>query len=77
LSLQPKTTFNSIANRSKIIIENIEFLVTGNSPVYYEVCLGDTITGTTTFNDVNATYSGMQFNTAGTTSGTPALVIDS
>lgn len=77
LSIQPKTTFNSITNRAEIIIEGVELLVTGANPVYWELCLGDVLTGTTTFNDVNATYSGVQFNTAGTTSGTPSIVIDS
>lgn len=76
LSLQPKTTFNSIANRSKFVLEGIDILVTGNSPILWELCLGDVITGTTTFNDVNATYSGMQYNTLGTTSGAPSLIMD-
>lgn len=76
ISLQPKTTFNSITNRSKFVFEGFEILG-GNQPVLWELCLGDVITGTTTFNDVNTTYSGIQYNTLGTTSGTPAIVIDS
>jgi hypothetical protein len=75
LSIQPKTTFNGITNRTKFILNNINLIVTGNGPVHWELCLGDVLTGTTTFNDVNTTYSGMQFNTAGTTSGTPAIVL--
>jgi hypothetical protein len=77
LSLRHNTTFNGIANRSKFVLDSIDVLVTGNNPVYYEVCVGDVITGTTTFTDVNATYSGMEYNVAGTTSGAPALVLAS
>jgi hypothetical protein len=77
LSLQPKTTFNSIANRSKFILEGLELAVTGNNPVQWELCIGDVLTGTTSFNDVNTTYSAIQYNTAGTTSGSPAIVVAS
>lgn len=31
------------------------------------------ITGTTTYNDVNATYSAFEYNIAGTISGSPAI----
>lgn len=75
LSIQPKTTFNSITNRTRFILENVALLVTGANPVHWELCLGDVITGTTTFNDVNTTYSATQYNTAGTTSGTPAIIL--
>jgi hypothetical protein len=75
LSIQPKTTFNSIANRTKIIIDSVDLIVTGNSAVHFAIVLGDVITGTTTFNDVNTTYSAVQYNTAGTTSGTPAITM--
>lgn len=75
LSLRPNTTFNSIANRSKFVLESVEVLVTGNQPVLWELVLGQAISGTTSFTDVNATYSGMEYNTAGTISGSPALVI--
>ena len=77
LSIRPRTTFNSIANRMTPVIQSVELLVTGNSPVYWELCVGQAISGTTTFNNVNATYSGMEFNTAGTISGSPAMVIAS
>jgi hypothetical protein len=77
LSVRPKTTFNSIANRSKFVLENIDVLVTGSTPIKWELVVGQAISGTTTFTDVNATYSGVEFNTAGTISGDPAIVIDS
>jgi len=75
ISIQPKTTFNSIANRTKIIIDSIDIIVTGSSPVHYVIVLGDVLTGTTTFNDVNTTYSAVQYNTAGTTSGAPLITM--
>lgn len=75
LSVRPKTTFNSLTNRSKFVLDSVEVLVTGANPIKWELCLGQAITGTTTFSNVNATYSAMQFNTAGTISGAPALVI--
>lgn len=77
LSVRPKATFNSIVNRIQFILENISVLVTGNNPVLWELCIGQGISGTTTFNDVNTTYSGFEYNTAGTISGSPALVIAS
>jgi hypothetical protein len=77
LSIQPATTFGGIANRSTVELDSLEVLVTGNSPVLWELCVGDVITGTTSFSNVNATYSAMQYNTAGTTSGTPSAVLAS
>lgn len=77
LSIRPKTTFNSIVNRSVFRLDSVEVLVTGTNPVKWELCLGQAITGTTTFNDVNTTYSAIQYNTAGTISGAPTLVVQS
>lgn len=75
LSVRPKTTFNSIANRSKFTLESIEILVTGNEPVAWKLVIGQAISGTTTFNDVNTNYSAFEYNTVGTISGSPALVV--
>lgn len=77
LSIRPKTTFNGITNRITPQIESIEVLVTGNSPVYWELVVGQAISGTTTYTDVNTTYSGMEFNTTGTISGSPDIVLAS
>jgi hypothetical protein len=77
LSIQPALTYNSLANRMTVEIDSLDVVVTGSNPVLWELCVGDVLTGTTTFNDVNGTYSGMQYNTAGTTSGTPAVVLAS
>lgn len=77
ISIQKKPTFNSIVNRSTVVMLEINVCNFGSNSLFWELCIGDAITGTTTFNDVNATYSGMQYNTAGTTSGSPAIVIES
>jgi hypothetical protein len=77
LSVRPKTTFNSITNRIKFQLENIATLNQTANPVLWEVVIGQAISGTTTFTDVNATYSAFEFNTAGTISGSPALVVAS
>ena len=77
LSVRPKTTFNSITNRSKFALDSLEVMVTGSNPVIWKLCVGQAITGTTTYSDVNATYSAFESNTAGTASGSPALVIAS
>jgi hypothetical protein len=75
LSIRPKTTFNSITNRTKLILDSVDIIVTGNYPIHWELVLGDVLTGTTTFNDVNTTYSAVQYNIAGTTSGAPAIIM--
>jgi hypothetical protein len=77
ISLQPKTTFNSITNRSKIIIDSVDLVVTGARPIHYDICIGDTLTGSNSFSDVNTTYSAAQYNTNATTSGTPSIIIQS
>lgn len=76
LSLRPKLTFNGIANRSRVAFIDVEVFNNGNQPVYWELCLGQAITGTTTYNDVNTTYSSTEYNVVGAASGSPAIVID-
>jgi len=79
LSVRPKTTFSGITNRIKFELDNIYLLNqgTGANPILWELCIGQAISGTTAFNDVNTTYSGFEYNTAGTISGSPSLVIAS
>lgn len=74
LSVRPKTTFNSITNRSKFVLDGFEVSNTSATSIIVELVIGQAISGTTTFNDVNSTYSGFEFNTAGTISGSPAIV---
>ena len=77
MSLRPKTTFNSITNRIRVAYIDVEIYNAGNQPIYWEVCLGQAISGTTTYTDVNSTYSSVEYNTAGTLSGSPSVIIDS
>jgi len=74
LSVRPKTTFGGFTNRSKFVLESVDVLVTGNQNVLVELAIGQAISGATTFSDVNATYSSMEYNSAGTISGSPAIV---
>lgn len=76
LSLRPKTTFNGIANRTRVAYIDVEIYNGGNQPVQWQLCLGQAISGTTTFNNVNSTYSSSEYNILGTLSGSPAVVID-
>lgn len=75
LSVRPKTTFNSLTNRTFFVLDGIDLLVTGNWPIIWKLVIGQAISGTTTFNDVNTTYSAFEYNTAGTATGAPALVL--
>lgn len=77
LSLRPKLLFNGLSNRVKFIPEAVDVLVTGSNPVMWELCLGQAISGTTVFGDVNSSYSSIEYNILGTASGNPAIVIAS
>lgn len=77
LSVRPKALFNSIVNRTKFVLSGVQLIVTGNASVKWELVLGQAISGTTTFLDANASYSAFEYNTLGTISGSPAIVIDS
>jgi hypothetical protein len=76
LSLRPSTTFNGITNRTRVAYIDVEIYNAGNQPVKWELCVGQAITGTTTFNNVNATYSSSEYNILGTLSGSPTILID-
>lgn len=75
LSVRPKTTFNSKVNRIGFQIEHVNMLVTGSNPVFWELVLGQAITGAS-YSDTNTTYSAFE-QSNGTISGSPAIVIDS
>ena len=76
LSLRPKTTFNSFTNRTRVAYIDVEIYNAGNQPIQWQLCVGQAITGTTTFNPVNNTYSSSEYNIVGGLSGSPAIVID-
>lgn len=78
MSVRPRTTFNSITNRSFFIPTGIELLLTNTptpNPIKWELCLGQAITGPS-YSDVNTSYSAYEYGT-GTISGSPSIVIDS
>jgi hypothetical protein len=76
LSLRPKLTFNTFTNRTRVAYIDVEIYNAGNQPVQWQLCVGQAITGTTTFNPVNNTYSSSEYNIVGGLSGSPAIVID-
>jgi hypothetical protein len=71
LSLRPKTTFNTFENRVKFVLESVDFLVKGNNPVYFELAIGQALTGDS-WSDVNATHSGFE-RSEGTASGAATM----
>lgn len=77
VSLRPKTTFNSKPNRSYTRLDSVELLVTGTSPVAWELCVGSTFSVAPTFSDVNATYSSSQYSSAAGTLSAAGVVIAS
>lgn len=68
-SIRPKATFNSITNRMLLRLLQFFCLVTGNSSVLCEVYYDTTVGGTPAWADMDATYSALQVDTAGTPSG--------
>jgi hypothetical protein len=76
MSLRPRTTFNSITNRSRVAFIDVEIFNAGNQAVQWQLCLGQAISGTTTYNNVNTSYSSSEYNVVGTLSGSPSIIID-
>lgn len=76
MSLRPKLLFNGITNRSRVSFIDVEIYNAGNQPIEWYLVIGQNLSGTTTFNDVNSLYSSTEFNTLGTISGSFAVQID-
>lgn len=77
LSIRPKTTFNALTNRIKVVLDTIELVTTGANAVQWQLCVSQALTGAT-WADVNGTHSSMECVAgAGTLSGTPALIVQS
>lgn len=78
LSIRPKSTFNSITTRSKLIYTDLEiYNGGGNAPLKWELCIGQVLTGAT-FSDVNTSYSSTEYcsgTSAGLNSTSPDLII--
>lgn len=76
MTIRPKTTFNGIENRSLFILNDVDILVTGNSPIFWELFVGVSL-ATPSFADINSTYSAFEVDTTGTPTLTNAVRIDS
>lgn len=63
LTIRPKTTFNSIVNRSAFFLENFS-LFTDAQAIHYEIIAGGIVSGTS-FSDVNTSFSALEFDVAG------------
>jgi len=66
LSIRPRTTFNSIVNRQLLTSLQLEMLVTGVNPVYWELVAGAAFTVAPTFANINTTFSGTEYGINGT-----------
>ena len=78
VAIRPKTTFNSITNRSLFELLELNLLCTGANPVYWELVVGGNYSGQT-YADVNTTYSGFEYTSVpgSYTNLTGGIVIDS
>lgn len=74
ISLRPRATFNALTNRSKFVIDSVEILG-GNASASWRLVIGQALSGTTTYTNVNTTYSAVEYNTAGTLSGSPTMTL--
>lgn len=69
LSVRPKLTFNSLENRVKFILESVDFIVTGNNPVKFEIAVGRP-TANAVWSDVNTEFSAFEVDTTSSGNGT-------
>ena len=74
LSIRPALTFNSKTNRSRFHLESIELLVTGNTPVLWELCIGSTFSAGPTFGAVNASSAFEQSTAVGTLTAVTTVI---
>jgi len=68
-SIRPKATFNSLTNRILLRPTALDCLATGNNPVLVELYYGTAVGGSPSWTDMDASYSGLQVDIAGTPSG--------
>jgi len=65
VSIRPKATFNSIVNRGKIVLDEMD-LSSASQPILWEIVYGATLGGTPSWNSVNDS-SIVEYDVAGTT----------
>lgn len=73
MSLRPTPTFAGYVNRTKFILQEIEFINVGNKPIKWQLSIDATAAGMPVYNPVNATYSAIEYDTVG--SYTPGTII--
>jgi len=78
IAIRPKTTFNSLTNRSLFELLEINVLCTGANPVFWELVIGGAYSGQT-YADVNGTYSAFEYTSVpgAYTNLTGGIVLDS
>jgi len=76
IHLKPKTTFNTLVNRSYNILESIG-VYAASASMEWVLCIGSSFSADPTWADHDATYSGMQYGTGGTltTATDPGVMI--
>jgi hypothetical protein len=76
ISLRPATTFNSLANRQRLVLDSVD-IIAGSNPISWKLILGATFSAGPTWAAVNATYSGSEYTSAPGTISTQPLVVAS
>ena len=66
--------FNGLENRAKFVLDSIDFITIGNSPVLFECGIGQALTGDS-WSDVNTLHSSME-KSLGTLNGNATMYFD-
>jgi hypothetical protein len=77
LSVRPKPLYNGFTNRITFRDVELEVGNFGSNPIRWDLVIGQALSGTTAFLDVNTTYSAFEYNALGTKSGSPLIYVDS
>ena len=62
-SIRPAALLYGLPNRQKVRFDSLEILVTGNTPIFWELGFGATWSANPAFQAINATYSGTEIST--------------
>lgn len=66
LSIRPKLLFNGLQNRIFYFFKELNIMVTGGNPIYWELVAGAAFSVNPTYADVNTIFSGAEVGTGGT-----------
>ena len=67
ISIRPKTTFNGLVNRSRILIQEVDIFDDSAQALFWQLIYNPTLGGATSFTDVNTAYSAAQVDVGSTT----------